>query len=498
MLDEKTLTYNALDSAVTFECYEAFWQRFLGQSYEQTYNMTTRIMGPLLFMMHRGIRVDREELEVQRKRTREQIERLQAALNQEAGRPLNPMSPKDCQRYFYGELGIKPFTKKGANGKQTITTDDKAMQRLAVGSATRKPIKAAKLVQELRGLHKLLGTYLEIEFDPDGRFRCAVNPRGTVTGRISTGKTIYGTGMNMQNLPLQFKRFLVPDPGMVFIEIDLAGAEWVVVAYLAQDPNMIRVVETGADPHVATAEMMFGVPAEVIVRENKLIGHETDPVRITKLRAQVPEVHQASFLPRTMSLRQAAKKANHGLNYDEGPRMFAFTNEIAEFEAKRLIDLYHRAYPNIRSRFHAHVQELMRTSRTIVNAFGRKRRFIGAYGPELLKAAYAHEPQSTVSDNLNIGMCNAYEDRSPLLSDCELLAQVHDSLLAQAPAGDPERLAEVILTLKQHMRLPITVHGRTFYLKTDVKLGMNWADMTELPQTDDKAALIAAIVEALP
>ena len=60
-------------------------------------------------------------------------------------------------------------------------------------------------------------------------------------------------------------------------EFDLAGAERVVVAYLADDANMISVVESGKSPHVATGALISGAPKELIEREDKLLKHMTDP-----------------------------------------------------------------------------------------------------------------------------------------------------------------------------------------------------------------------------
>lgn len=483
------LRYNALDSAVTFEIAEKIWPQVEPEGFQWAYDLTERMMHPLRFIMHKGISVDKEALAATRVEVDELIKQKQELLNESAGRFLNPLSPKDCQKYFYVELGVAPYTKSNAAGKQTITTDDKAMQRLAKGTSARAPIPAAKLVQELRGLHKLRGTYLEIDFDEDGRFRTAVNPRGTVTGRISTSKTIYGTGMNMQNLPVRFKRFLVSDPGYLLIELDKAGAEWVVVAYLSADPNMIQIVEEGRDPHCATAHLMFGVEEDLIAYENKLIGHETDPLEIARIRERLPDLKSLNFLPRSMSMRQAGKKSNHGLNYDEGYRTFAMINEIPEFEAKRYVELYHKAYPNIRQTWHARVQQKMKADRIIINAFGRKRRFYDQLGDTLFKAAYAHEPQSTVSDNLNVGMCEIYESNSSVLQPLELLAQVHDSLLSQYPIDNCLAMADCILEQKRHLNIPIELNGRTFTIKTDVKVGYNWADMVELTPTDDRNEL---------
>jgi len=61
-----------------------------------------------------------------------------------------------------------------------------------------------QLVMELRDLTKDIGTYLMAEPDEDGRFRGRYNTTGTETGRSSCSKTIFDTGLDMQNIP--------PDP----------------------------------------------------------------------------------------------------------------------------------------------------------------------------------------------------------------------------------------------------------------------------------------------
>ena len=59
----------------------------------------------------------------------------------------------------------------------------------------------------------------------------------------------------------------------LFIELDKTGAEWVVVAYLSGDAQMLKVVESGESPHPMTGHLISGVPIPVIEKEDKLIGH---------------------------------------------------------------------------------------------------------------------------------------------------------------------------------------------------------------------------------
>lgn len=471
-MDSTFLEYNALDSACTLEIAQAIWPD-LSQGFDAAYNLTLNLFPVLEFMMTRGIRVDLNELETAKQHILKSAAEKQAELNALCGRELNVNSSKDCQAYFYVELGIPPYVNNGV-----VTVDDMALQRLARGTAKRSGLRQAKLVQEIRGLQKLHGTYLNIEFDSDGRMRCSYNPRGTKFGRLSSSKTIFGTGTNQQNLPQEFKRFLVADPGYILWEVDKRQAEWVVVAYLTGDANMLSVVEEGRDTHVHTASLMFNAEAEVIELEAKLIGNLTDPERIAEIRAADEFLKRYAQFPRTMSARQCGKKSNHGLNYAEGFRKFALINEIEEAEARRIVETYHQIYPGIRLWYEVIKRQLQQT-RTLTNCFGRKIRFMDAWGEDLWKAAYSALPQSSVVDCLNTGMVAVYADEGLCGAsglNIDVLAQVHDSILLQIPEAVVRsgQFAKARDLVYDYVSPDLSYNGRTFKIATDSKMGYNW------------------------
>jgi DNA polymerase-1 len=463
------LRYNALDACCTLEIHNSIWDD-LNEGYHPANDMTIALLDPLIFMMSRGIAIEHEALEITKNDITRSINEKQAELDALCGRPLNVNSPKDCQRYFYIELGITPYYNQGR-----VTVDDSALQRLCRGTAKRPPIREAKLVQDIRGLQKLFGTYLDIEFDQDGRMRCSYNPRGTKFGRLSSSKTIFGTGTNQQNLPQEFKKFLVADPGYVLWEVDKRQAEWVVVAYLTGDANMISVVESGMDAHIHTASLMFKCDKETIAKEAKLIGNNSDSDIIERLRT---EAGINVKYPRTMSMRQCGKKSNHGLNYDEGPNTFALLNELEQTEAKVIVELYHSIYPGIRIWYES-VKRQLQKDRSLTNCFGRKVRFMDSWGPDLWKAAYSMLPQSTVVDSLNQGMCKVYADKWITQQlNVDLLAQVHDSILMQVPievAYDAEKFNALKETVYDYVSPELCYNNRKFKLNTDSKMGLNWS-----------------------
>ena len=269
---------------------------------------------------------------------------------------------------------------------------------------------------------------------------------------------------------------------MLFVEFDLSGAEWVVVAYLSQDPDMLRVVEEGKSPHVVTGALISGAPEEFVIREHKLVGSQSDPTIIANARRELGAIPPEVFLPRSMSIRQAGKKSNHGLNYGMKYRRFALENEMLEADAHPIVQAYTtQAYPCIPKWWASIREELRKNRRTLTNCFGRRAQLLGEWGDPLFNAAYSFKPQSTVVDVCNTAMIKCYQDET---LDFQLGAEVHDSLLLMFPTPNNRDewiglARDVHVVAKKHMKTPIIYNDRVFTLGVDQKLGINWGDMHE-------------------
>lgn len=301
--------YNAKDSAVTYEIDYKVSDDLKKYGNEESYEISRRLMAPLLFMQAMGIRVNLEALNECKKDAHIQVKELQEKLDKLVGKSLNVNSPKACINYFYNIKGYTPITKQRkdkATGERKVTlcADDKAMKKLI----KKYNSEEAKLVQQIRKIRKLISTYFELTLDADNRLRCSFNIAGTNTGRLASSQTCFGTGQNLQNLPKSFRVFLTTDPGYIGFEMDLSQAEWVATAYISGDSNMIHAIDNRLDVHVNTAHLMFGAPEDLIKKEDDIIGSDTDPDSILKRRREdIPEL--LSYYPLTdMSLRQGGKK----------------------------------------------------------------------------------------------------------------------------------------------------------------------------------------------
>lgn len=482
----KFYLYNAKDAAVTFECWEKIRYELLTKGFMDFYkHEIMEVFNPLLFAQIKGMRTNHEELMKTKVRVNKEIDTLQDELTRLCGFALNPVSSKQCKEYFYITKEIKPYVSRKTGA---ITTDDDAMLRIA-----RKGYREAEIVRDIRGKRKLVSTYLDIAFDSDSRLRSSYNLAGTSSGRLSSSQTIFGTGCNFQNIPPEFKTFLVADPGHILIEFDKVQAEWIVVAYLANDANMIDVVEKKQDAHVKTATLMFGAPEELIKAEAKVLKNVSGEHDILAARkAHCPDILKYNPIA-SMSCRQIGKKCNHGLNYDLGYKGFAMAADIGEKESKHIVELYHRAYPGIRNTFHDRIRTQLSKNRTITNCFGRKRIFMDRWGDDLFKAAYAQIPQSSVGDMVNIAIPAIYNDNVYYMRKVDFLGQVHDSILIQYPIANIADLYYTIKSCIEYLDIPMIYSGRTFTIPTDVKIGLSWGNMTELH--DINISAVSSIVQ---
>ena len=277
----------------------------------------------------------------------------------------------------------------------------------------------------------------------------------------------------------------------VFIEFDLAGAEWVIVAYKSRDPNMLSVAKSGISPHVATASFATKVPVELILEEEKLLEGCIDPEEIAEVRrCHYPHIFQlASFLPSGKTLRQTFKTANHSLNYGLGYKAFALRNEIGEVEAKTIVRLYHEeAYPGVQKVYQKEVRDEIILTGRLMNCFGGIRDFLSEPGPELWLDAYAHIPQSTVFDLTRLAMVHVYHQEP----EVELIAQDHDAVTVQV-SPDPELIAGVIQRVTRVLSHPLAYGGESFSLGVDAKMGYSRAKRGMQKVSSDAAQVREAL-----
>jgi len=449
-------TYNAKDSAYLLPISERLLEELEDFECSEAMEYSMNLHKPLIEMEYNGFLVDVKGVEKTKAQYEKRIQALQHGLNKIVGKEINPGSSKQMIAYFYGICMIKPYINRKTGN---ATCDTVALHRIAKKKG--KGSIEARMIIKIRKYKKLVSTYFNVPVDSDNRLRCSHKITGTVSGRIATERTFFGTGTNLQNQPYIFKYFLISDPDWLLCECDLAKAEAHVVAYLTQDANMIEAFESDIDVHSFNASKIFNVPIEQVIHE-----------------AHTKKVDQRS------TMRYMGKKVVHASNYNMGPQTFSDQLAVEEIfksqsECKQLLQNYSDRFPGLK-RWHRQIEDKVAKTRILYNLFNRPRRFLGDMNSALFRNAYSYIPQSTVAELLNRGMIKCVNDNrlGKAAYDIRFLTTVHDSVVFQFHKSQIPNLLQILRIIKEHMTYTFTHKGKSFTIGLDAKIGRQWAGKT--------------------
>lgn len=145
---------------------------------------------------------------------------------------------------------------------------------------------------------------------------------------------------------------------------------------------------------------------------------------------------------------------------------------LTEKEAAKLLDTYHKLFPEIRV-WHLKVQQQLIETRTLRNLFGHPRFFTGNLNHDTWQKAYAFVPQSTVGTITNYAFNKTHDYILKNNLAWDLLNNKHDSLLVQFPKGEAKEGIKIIQGfLEQDLVSP---RGEKFKMKSEASIGKNWA-----------------------
>jgi len=429
--------YNCLDTVVTWECaMEIVKELKEFKTWDFYRKHSHKLIKPLIGMQRTGVKIDLKKRAQIDENLSKDLTDMEVKLEKAVGHPLNPSSSKQMVEFLYTEMGLPPQRNRKT---KSLTADEEAIQALS----KKFPNPVFDLILDIRKVRHMLSNYIRAPLDPDGRIRCNYVITGTETGRLSSRKSVYGSGTNLQNIDRKglVRSIFVSDPGKTFVNADLSQAEARVVAFLAKETRLQILFEQGGDIHKKNASDIFG----------KTLNNVTSDER------------------------QLAKTLIHASNYGIGARTFSRLIGQSEVRARELLNQYYAHYPRIKL-WHKQVEDMLRKSRVLVTPFNRKRMFFGRWSQDLLRDAIAYVPQSTVSDVLNMGLVNAY---NALPQDWEMMLQVHDSVLMQVPdETDPMHIFRFI---KHYFEFPFDVSvGEALVIPVEIKTGKVWSDMKEL------------------
>jgi len=412
-------------------------------SYGSPHDIQQRLSRPIARASMRGVRVDHNL----RRRTafmlQENVAEAERWLERILGQPFNCRSPKQMAELFYGELQQSKILHRKTK-KPTLEAD--ALDIISKRDVLLRPL--CQGINNIRSLSNSFAVCLQ-PLDADGRFRCQYTIPGAETYRFASSSDPFGFGTNAQNLtsgeraeadyPMpNLRRWLVPDPGCAIGELDFPQADARVVAWEAEDEDLIALfLDPSRHLHMENAEIIFG--------KRPLSKHE-------------PNYYYA-------------KQGVHLTNYGGQPTVLAKTLGITMQEAERFNKRWFEAHPKIRE-WQRKIESRLMTHRYVENAFGY-RRFYFDRMEGLLKEALAWIPQSTVAIATNLGLLAIDEDPQ-FRATVELLLQTHDSTTWQWPSSMTDILLPQVLQ-KATIEVP---YARPLILKPEAKLSLkSWGDV---------------------
>lgn len=311
-------------------------------------------------------------------------------------------------------------------------------------------------------------------------------------GKIKTK----GWGGNLQNIEKSMREVYIPDDGKIFVQVDQAGAEALIVAYMGRDGKYRSLFKNGIKPHTYICVYLFKDIWPAKMRELGLISGDMQLDMDEIIATPIPDLKKN---PLWKSLDQCikdsdnwsmdqryyylGKQTEHSSNYDIEPplfRMNVLTKSggkiyISKEDSERFIGTKHALYPEIKEDFHEYVKKCIRDTKMLYNLHGHP---YAITTPEVEKSKwkeyYAWIPQSTVGQITNIAYARMYRFIQDEGLQWDLLANTHDSYLLQCPIGD-----EKICALKgqEFMGQSFTspFDGTEFQMKSEAQAGYNWA-----------------------
>ncbi len=380
-----------------------------------------------------GVKVDRGQLSVMGEELSGKLEKIEAEIYSLAGQEFNINSPKQLGVILFEKLGL-PALKKTKTGYST----------------------AADVLEKLEGQHeiishillyrqlgKLLSTYIEgllKEIHDDGKIHTRFQQALTTTGRLSS------TNPNLQNIPVRLeegrkirKAFVPSHPDWVMVAADYSQIELRVLAHMSNDERLVQAFKDDQDIHTATAADVFHVPLEEV----------------------------------TGDMRRAAKAVNFGIVYGISDYGLSQSLNIPRKEAAEFIDRYLTSFPGVQQ-YMTNIVASAKKDGFVTTLMNRRRYLPDITSSNFNLRSFAERTamntpiQGSAADIIKKAMIDMDEaiEREGLQTN--MLLQVHDELIFEAPKDELDRLMVLVpQVMESAMELNVP-------LKVDIASGDTW------------------------
>lgn len=361
------------------------------------------VLHVLMQMENEGISVDSHRLKTLGKELDDKMNQILLGLSDYAPVGFNPDSTKHKQAFLFnkkreGGLGLKPVkqTQKGAP-----SVDEESLTKLQ----GKHP--AIDLLLSWSETQKLKSTYVDglIPKLYKGRLHPSFNLHRTATGRLSSSNP------NLQNIPRDssIRSLFVAPEGYTLMVADYDQIELRVMAMFSKDENMMDIFVNNRDIHAGAAALIFNKPIEEVTDEERQLG----------------------------------KGANFLTAYGGGYGKLARITGLSEDRAKYIINRYYQEFSGLTS-WKRHVISQGKAYGYVKTLSGRRRRLpdLKSGNDELRSRAERQAVnavvQGSAADICKRAMISIANELQG--TDCRMLVQVHDEIVAAVPEDQWEAL----------------------------------------------------------
>ncbi len=446
-VDEQVFKYNCLDCVCTLESSDRLDIELKSLGLTEFYeNHVHPTLLAITRAQNRGVCIDIAKRAEHATRVEAELEVAKQKLHAICGFDLNPNSHKQMHKLLYDTLGIPPYYH---HKTKEITADEDTIERIMLKYPEHMPMLTEVL--EYRKTSKLLGAFLknELRVGPDGvsRFFTAYNVGGTKTGRLTSSKTLFGDGGNLQQFPRgRLREIFIAELDWLLSKKDLSQAEFRYVVWKARIFRIIQQYLTNPnfDAHRWNAAAnLYHIPESAVTKEQ----------------------------------RSNAKNGIYGGQYGMYYRRAAIVYSMDVNTAKHVLDALHRGLPEIKDNYWGFIQQQFNTRRMIENELGRKRLAFGRAGDDTYRQLYSGLAQSMIADLIN----RAFHLMDEIYDETEAhpLMQVHDEIVGQIKKGFEDKYLPIE---KRLMEYPLQIEGvdAPLIIPAEIGLGPNWYEQKEV------------------
>ncbi len=388
-------------------------------------------------MEHTGIELDTKYLKKFADEINDLISDYEQQIYGYADREFNISSPGQLAEILFEKLEL-PTTgvKRGKTGYSTAANElDKLRGK--------HPI--IDLITQYREVAKLKNTYVDTLpklVDEHSRLHTTFNLTIAQTGRLSS------TDPNLQNIPTRTdlgrrtRTAFVAGKGQKLVSADYSQFELRLAAVLAKDTELIDMFNRGADIHTATAAMVY----------------EREPEDVTK------------------QMRRAAKVINFGIMYGMSPHGLSVATGMTREQAVTFIERYKSVRQPLFD-YMDRVKEQAKKDGYVATLLGRRRPMPDIHASNFIvrqaaeRAAINMPIQGTEADLMKLAMTRVDQLLRDQHNDCNMLLQIHDSILVECPEAVAERIGDLLQETMQN------VYDLPVRLDVDVSIGDNWGEL---------------------